>query len=72
MTLEEFATLAGVAVFTCDPEWGGRFAYRTADTANCAICGYRTEKAAIKGWLRDTFGEATGKAVSSLLTRAKA
>lgn len=71
MTLEEFAVLAGVEVFNCDVEWGGRFAYRTKDHPNSAVCGFVTKNAAYKGWLASEFGSHLSKAVMKLLREAK-
>ena len=67
MNLEQFATLAGVEIEDCDPEWGGRVAYKLADHPNSTYCGYRTKEAAYKSWLEGTFGKRTAKAVVKLL-----
>ena len=67
MTLEEFAKRAGVKIISCDPSWGGRFGYKTDDSQNCSVCGFRSERSALKGWLRDAFGAKTAKAVTKLL-----
>ena len=67
MTLEEFAKAAGVKLVDCGEGWGGRIGYQTADHPNCTTCGYRTNQAAYKGWLKDTFGNRTAKAVTKLL-----
>lgn len=67
MTLEEFAKRAGVTVHSCDPEWGGKFGYKTTEHPNCRFNGYRSEKAAIDGWLKDKFGNDTAKALLALL-----
>lgn len=48
--LEELAKECGVEVSECDREWGGRYAY--SDQPNVRYCGYRTRKAALKGWFR--------------------
>lgn len=71
MTLEEFAKKAGVELIACEPEWGGRIAYKTPDAPNCCICGFRNAGAAYKHWLENTFGELAGKAVMSLLAKPK-
>ena len=60
MTLEEFAKLAGVSVFKCDPEWGGSIGYNSKDYPNSR-----------KSWLEDTFGPTTAKAVLALLKQTK-
>lgn len=70
MTLEDFAKQAGVELVECDPEWGGRIAYKLADSPNCRWCGFRTPKAAYKHWLEGTFGERTSKAVLALIKKA--
>lgn len=68
MTLAEFAKEAGVTIERCDPTgWGGSYAYRTADAPNCLTCGYRSERAAYRGWLTDTFGERAALALIKLL-----
>lgn len=67
MTLEEFAKKAGVKIIDCGPQWGGRVGYKTADSPNCTMCGYRTVPAAYKGWLKETFGNRTAKAVLELI-----
>ena len=71
MTLEEFAKLAGVSVFKCDPEWGGSIGYNSKDYPNSRICGFRSEAAAYKSWLEDSFGPTTAKAVLALLKQTK-
>lgn len=72
MNLEQFATLAGVEIEDCDPEWGGRVAYKLADHPNSTYCGYRTKEAAYKSWLEGTFGKRTAKAVVKLLKSSNA
>ena len=67
MTLEEFATKAGVLLVPCEPDWGGRIAYKTDDHPNMTTCGFNTRSAAYKHWLEDTFGTSTAKAVLKLL-----
>jgi hypothetical protein len=67
VNLEQFAKSAGVELTDCAPEWGGRIGYKTKDTPNCTTCGFRTADAAYKGWLEDTFGKHTAKAVIKLL-----
>ena len=67
MTLEEFAKTAGVSIVSCDPSYGGKFAYKTKDNPNSTICGYRTKESAYKGWLKDTFGIRSSKAVMRLI-----
>ncbi len=71
MTLEEFAKDAGVIIFDCGEGWGGKFGYMTDDCPNLHFCGYRSEKAAYKGWFKDTFGEQTAKAVLKLLRKTQ-
>ena len=43
----------------------------TDDCPNLHFCGYRSEKAAYKGWFKDTFGEQTAKAVLKLLRKTQ-
>ena len=68
MTLKDFATMAGVAVERCDKEWGGTWAYKTADNPRCTYCGYRTEAALYRAWAEDTFGKEAFKALAKLLS----
>jgi hypothetical protein len=68
MTLKDFATMAGVTVERCDKEWGGTWAYKTADNPRCTFCGHRTEKALYRAWAEDTFGKAACKALAKLLS----
>ena len=71
MTLEEFAKRAGVTLTQCGPEWGGRVGYKTADSPNMSINGFRTEKAALNGWLKDAFGTRTASAILYLIKAAQ-
>jgi hypothetical protein len=71
MTLEEFAKKAGVSVFKCDPDWGGSIGYKCLDYPNSRVCGFRSEAAAYKSWLEDSFGTNTAKAVMTLLKQTK-
>lgn len=68
MTLKDFATMAGVTVERCDKEWGGTWAYKTADNPRCTCCGHRTEAALYRAWAEDTFGKAAFKALAKLLS----
>ncbi len=68
MTLAEFAQSAGATIErTAAREWGGSYAYRTADAPNCLMCGYRSERAALRAWATDTFGERAALALIKLL-----
>ena len=67
MTLEEFAKASGVRIVDCDPSWGGRYAYTIDDLPNVTFCGFRTERAALRRWASDTFGDGAGRAVLALL-----
>lgn len=67
MNLTQFAKNAGVELIECDPEWGGRIGYKEKDHQNCTVCGFRTEQAAYKSWIKSKFGEHTAKAVMKLL-----
>jgi hypothetical protein len=71
MTLEEFASQSGLTVVRCDREWGGTYGYKLADYPNMQINGFRTEKAALLGWMKGTFGERTAKALVSLFKKVK-
>lgn len=66
MTLKDFAEAAGVTVFRCNKEWGGTWAYKTADRPNSSVCGYRSEAALYRGWAEDTFGKHAFKALAKL------
>jgi len=66
MTLEEFAKLSGVKLIDCEKGWGGGIGYTTADSPNCSVCGFRTERAALNSWMKDTFGEQAAKALKLL------
>ena len=67
MNLEQFAKEAGVTLIECGPEWGGRIGYKEKDYPNSSVCGFRTENAAYKHWLENTFDKNTAKAVTKLL-----
>lgn len=67
MTLEEFAKKCGVVIVKCDQLWGGTFGWSTKDRPNCSELGFKTEKAAYKGWMQQTFGDAAAKEVMKLL-----
>ena len=71
MTLEEFATVAGVKVVDCDPSWGGTYAYTTDDNPQTTVCGFRTERAALRRWADDSFGAGAGRAVMALLKASR-
>ena len=71
MTLEEFAKVSGVRVVSCDPSWGGTYAYTTDDNPNATVCGFRTERAALRRWADDSFGDAAGRAVMALLKASR-
>ena len=66
-TIKDFAINAGVTVGRCDKEWGGTWSYSCLDSPDCSFCGFRSEQAAYKGWLKDSFGEHTSKAILKLL-----
>ena len=69
MTLEKFATYAGCVVqLNVSPEgWGGKWQYFTKEHPNCYFNGFKTKQAAYIGWLRDTFGPTTSRAVLAIL-----
>lgn len=69
MTLEQFAKDAGVIIGRCDKSWGGTWSYSCLDARNCSFCGFRSEQEAYKGWLKDTFGEITSKAILKLMKK---
>lgn len=71
-TLKDFAKLAGVTVLRCGKEWGGTWAYKTADSPDSTIAGYRTEEALYRAWAEDTFGKAATKALAKLLAAHQA
>jgi hypothetical protein len=73
MTLEEFAKEAGCVVsLHPNPDiWGPTYRYHTIDNPNCYFCGYGTKWFAYKGWLEDTFGTTTAKAVLKLLRESE-
>lgn len=70
MTLQQFAKDAGVTVGRCEPSWGGTWSYKCVDTPHCTFAGYKTEQAAYKAWLKETFGAATSKAILKLIKKA--
>jgi hypothetical protein len=68
MTLEEFATMAGVEIVECDAEtWGGPFGYTTKNNPNCIVCGHESKMAAYRSWLVRLVGEAASQAFLKLL-----
>ena len=67
--LAAFAKKAGVRIVSCDPEWGGRFAYQTGKSTNYTMCGFKSENAAYEHWLNDQFGSSVGKLVLKLLRK---
>ena len=71
MTPEQFAIDCGCIVKHMTPEeaegWGGRWAYTSTDHPNMTTCGFRTEAAAYKGFLEETFGKQPTKALLKLL-----
>lgn len=73
MTPKEFAIKAGCIVSEMeDPKnWGGKWQYQSADSLNCFWCGFKTEDAAYRGFLKDTFGEQASKALIALLKKTE-
>ena len=75
MNLEEFAKDAGCVVFEMHPDdakgWGGKFAYFEKASPHIRTCGYRTESAAYKGFLKGTYGEQATKAIIKLLKKTE-
>ena len=71
MTLEEFARASGVRVISCDPSCGGSYAYMTDDNPNTTVCGFRTERAALRRWAEDAFGAGAGRALIILLQTSR-
>lgn len=67
MNLIKFAKMSGVTIIRCDKEYGGTYGYIERNYPSCSTCGYKTEKTAYKGWLEDTFGKDTAKALTKLL-----
>lgn len=67
MLLKDFAIESGIIVSRCDKDLGGTWAYSHKDYPDCAVCGFKTENAVYKAWLKDTFGENTAKAIIKLL-----
>jgi hypothetical protein len=59
--LADLARECGVEIVACGPGWGGRFGYKSADAPNVKICGYRTKRSALTGWLEDEFGSIAGQ-----------
>ncbi len=68
MTVKQFAMHAGVTTYRCEPEWGGTWAYKTADAGNVTMAGYKTELDALQNWLNDAFGDKLATTVRMLLT----
>lgn len=71
MTLNQFAAEAGVSFFRCEPEWGGTWAYRTADYPNSTHCGYKTRRDALRSWMVDAFGERSANALEKIIESSK-
>lgn len=71
MTLADFAKQCGVTIVDCGPNWGGRIGYKEKDYPNSTTCGFRTEGAAYKRWMSDTFGPSTSKTILKLLKETK-
>ena len=67
LTIEQFAKKCGVTLHPCDAAFGGKIAYKSADHPNITIAGFRTEAAAYRRWLEDTFGKTAGRVVLKLL-----
>lgn len=69
MTLEEFATEAGVVVGTTDEQgWGGQY-YYTEQGSNSKWMGHKTKQSAYNRWLKDKFGEKTAATIRKLLAQ---
>lgn len=70
MTPEQFAKKAGCVVsINEDPGWNGKYQYHSVDHPNCHFCGYKTEAAAYRAFMKDTYGPTAAKAVMALLKK---
>jgi hypothetical protein len=67
MTLEEFAKRAGVKTFIYEGVGGVSVSYRTKDRPNTTNTGYKNDRAAYMGWMRNEFGHNASKAILALL-----
>lgn len=71
MNLEQFAKHAGVVLSPCDPKvWGGSIAYSTKDWQEIKTCGFRSNNAAYRHWLDDTFGGYAADALRKILDKS--
>jgi hypothetical protein len=70
MTLEEFATSAGVRIVPCDPDLydGAEFGYTEIDHPNITYCGYKSKQEVYETWLAETFNPTIAAALMKLLT----
>jgi len=72
MTLKEFAKQCGVEVLIdCDVCWGGKYGWRLIGKSSITVRGYKTEAAAIKGWMREHFGNKAAKVILNMLSKAR-
>jgi hypothetical protein len=60
LNIEEMADACGIKFIRCDVNWGGTWGY-TQDGSNSSFCGFKTKKAALKGWFEDEFDSKLGK-----------
>lgn len=64
INIEELANRCGIQIISCDPAFGGRWAYTEnprQGNNQVIICGYRTQKAAIRGWFENEFSSKAGQ-----------
>lgn len=62
--MDELAKECGIKIVTCDPAFGGRWAYTEEPQPGrnqITIAGYRTRQAAIRGWFTDEFSSRAGQ-----------
>lgn len=73
MKLEDFAKQAGCVVSLApeDERWEGKWQYKSKELDNVTVVGYRTERAAYKAFMQETFGIYGTRAVSNLLKKVE-
>ncbi len=62
--IDEIANECGIKFIRCDPSWGGTWAFtEEARKGNnqVTIAGYRTKKAALRGWFESELGDQLGQ-----------
>jgi len=60
--------LGGCVIQRCSKDWGGTYAWSIVDSGS-AVCGYKTEVAAMEGFIADACGSRLGTIMLAMLKK---